>query len=81
MADWWALGLLFIAFLLHLLVSLSVPIAKSIYLFKLTANVSSGLINSGASASVKFGVWGYCFSGVSVSGMFTSAAPIVSKLD
>jgi len=59
--------LLFVAFLLLLLVSLSVPIAKTIYLFQLIANVSSGLLKSGASGSVKFGVWGYCFSGVDVS--------------
>jgi len=59
--------LLFIAFLLLLLVSVSVPIAKSIYLFKFIANVSSSLLHSGASGSVKFGVWGYCFSGVDVS--------------
>jgi len=59
--------LLFVAFLLLLLVSLSVPITKTIYLFQLIANVSSGLLKSGASGSVKFGVWGYCFSGVDVS--------------
>jgi len=59
--------LLFIAFLLLLLVSLSVPITKTIYLFQLVANVSSGILQSGASGSVKFGVWGYCFSGVDVS--------------
>lgn len=61
--------LLFIAFLLLLLVSLSVPITKTIYLFQLVANVSSGILQSGASGSVKFGVWGYCFSGVDVSGI------------
>ncbi|KAJ3994066.1 pali-domain-containing protein, partial [Lentinula boryana] len=56
--------LLFIAFLLLLLVTLSVPIIKTIYLFTLTASVSS-LLES-ASSSVKFGVWGYCISGVNV---------------
>jgi len=59
--------LLFIAFLLLLLVSLSIPVTKTIYLFQLLANVSSGLLKSGVSGSVKFGVWGYCFSGVDVS--------------
>jgi len=59
--------LLFIAFLLLLLVTLSVPITKTIYLFKVIANVSSSLLSSGASGSVKFGVFGYCFSGVDVS--------------
>jgi hypothetical protein len=61
--------LLFIAFLLLLLVSVSVPVTKTIYLFKLLANVGSGLLKSGVSGSVKFGVWGYCFSGVDVSRM------------
>jgi len=59
--------LLFLAFLLLLLVSLSVPITKTIYLFELLANVRSGVINSSVSGNVKFGVWGYCFSGVDVS--------------
>ncbi|KAJ7219178.1 pali-domain-containing protein [Mycena pura] len=59
--------LLFIAFLLLLLVTLSVPIIKSIFLFRLTAAGSSGLIDSSASSSVVFGVWGYCTSGVDVS--------------
>lgn len=59
--------LLFIAFLLLLLVSLSVPITKSIYLFQLLANVSAGILKTGVSGSVKFGVWGYCTSGVDLS--------------
>lgn len=59
--------LLFIAFLLLLLVTLSVPIIKTIYLFKIIANVSSSLLSSGASGSVKFGIFGYCSSGVDVS--------------
>lgn len=52
--------LLFIAFILLLLVSLSIPIIKTIYLFSLSAHVSSSLLHSGVSAGVKFGVWGYC---------------------
>ncbi|EEB88529.1 hypothetical protein MPER_13587, partial [Moniliophthora perniciosa FA553] len=52
-------ALAFVAFLLLLLISLSVPIIKSIYLFSLTTNVSSSLFNSGAFGAVKFGVWGY----------------------
>jgi hypothetical protein len=59
--------LIFIAFLLLLLVSLSVPIVKSIYLFRLSANVSSSLLDSGASGSVNFGVWGYCISAIKVA--------------
>ncbi|KAF5330610.1 hypothetical protein D9619_005813 [Psilocybe cf. subviscida] len=55
------------AFILLLLVSLSVPIIKSIFLFRLAANASSSLFNSSANASVKFGVWGYCTSAVQVA--------------
>lgn len=52
--------LLFIAFLLLLLLSLSVPIIKTIYLFHLSVRASSSLLHSGVTAGVKFGVWGYC---------------------
>ncbi|KAH8106714.1 pali-domain-containing protein [Cristinia sonorae] len=62
-----AVLLLLIAFLLFLLVSLSVPIIKSIYLFKLVADVSSSLFNASAKGSARFGVWGYCLSAVDVS--------------
>ncbi|KAJ7273613.1 actin cortical patch SUR7/pH-response regulator pali [Mycena haematopus] len=58
---------LFVAFLLLLLVTLSVPIIKTIFLFRLTASASSSLLDSSAGASVVFGVWGYCTSGVDVS--------------
>ncbi|THU86424.1 pali-domain-containing protein [Dendrothele bispora CBS 962.96] len=67
MLSFFTSGLLFVAFLLLLLVSLSVPIIKTIFLFTLSANVSSDLLNSGASGSVNFGVWGYCISAVQVS--------------
>jgi len=63
-------GLLFVAFLLLLLVTLSVPIIKTIYLFTLSANVSSNLLDSGANGSVNFGVWGYCISAIQVSCVF-----------
>ncbi|KAJ7582895.1 pali-domain-containing protein [Mycena floridula] len=61
--------LLFIAFLLLLLVTLSIPIIKTIYLFTLSTNVDGGLLNfnADASGSVKFGVWGYCTSAVDVA--------------
>jgi hypothetical protein len=59
--------LLFAAFILLLLISLSVPIIKSIYLFKLSAHVSAGVIDSAVSGDVKFGVWGYCISPVEVT--------------
>jgi hypothetical protein len=59
--------LLFIAFLLLLLVSVSVPIIKTIYLFNLILSFSSSLLNSSVDASAKFGAWGYCYSGVDVN--------------
>ena len=57
---------LFVSFLLLFLVSLSIPIINSIYLFKLSADASSSLFHSSASAAVSFGVWGYCTSDTSV---------------
>jgi len=59
--------LIFTAFLLLLLVSLSVPIIKSIYLFNLSVNASSSLLDSSATGSARFGVWGYCLSSLDVS--------------
>jgi len=52
--------LFFVAFLLLLLVSVSLPITKTITYFTLTANVGAGAINSGVSAGVMFGNWGWC---------------------
>ncbi|KAJ7098019.1 pali-domain-containing protein [Mycena belliarum] len=60
-------ALLAFAFLLLLLVTLSVPIIKSISLFTLAARASSGLLHSSASESVKFGAFGYCTSGADVN--------------
>ena len=56
--------ILLAAFVLLLLVSLSVPIIKSIDLLKLTASVSESVsgVSADANGSVKFGVWGYCIS-------------------
>ncbi|KJA27541.1 hypothetical protein HYPSUDRAFT_63219 [Hypholoma sublateritium FD-334 SS-4] len=73
--------LVFIAFLLLLLVSLSVPIIRSIYLFRLSANISSSLLESGASEAANFGVWGYCLSGIkaTVIGISKSSAAECSK--
>ncbi|CAL1704896.1 unnamed protein product [Somion occarium] len=59
--------LIFVAFLLLLLVSLSVPVIKSIYLFRLTANINASLLDSRATGSARFGVWGYCLSAIDVS--------------
>ncbi|KAF9780559.1 pali-domain-containing protein [Thelephora terrestris] len=58
----------FLATLLLLLVSLSVPIIKSIDLFTLSISYGSGtLINSSINAVMMFGVWGYCHSSIEVS--------------
>lgn len=59
--------LIFVAFILLLLVSLSAPIIHNIYLFRLSASISSSFLDSGASGSVQFGVWGYCVSAIDVS--------------
>jgi len=64
-------SLLFIAFLLLLLVTLSVPIIKTIYLFNLSANVST-LLESG-SGNIRFGVFGWCTSGLDVSGIVSDS--------
>ena len=58
----------FLATLLLLLASLSVPIIKSIELFDLSIDYRSGsLINASVDAVVKFGVWGYCHSAIEAS--------------
>ncbi|KAI0831452.1 actin cortical patch SUR7/pH-response regulator pali [Trametes gibbosa] len=57
---------LFAAFLILLLVSLSLPIIKSIFLFQLVANSSASFLDSSASGEARFGVWGYCTSAITV---------------
>jgi hypothetical protein len=52
--------LLFISFLILLLVSLSLPIIKTIYLFRLTADVTESVTGANARGDATFGVWGYC---------------------
>ena len=57
------------AFILLLLVSLSVPIIRTIDLLKLSATITESIAGlSFASAkvtgSVQFGVWGYCISAI-----------------
>ncbi|EKM55377.1 uncharacterized protein PHACADRAFT_255963 [Phanerochaete carnosa HHB-10118-sp] len=59
--------LTFSAFLLLLLVSLSVPIIHSIYLFRLSAHAATSLLDAAASGVVRFGVWGYCISTIDLS--------------
>jgi len=58
--------LLFAAFLLLLLTTLSVPIIKPIYLFQLVAQVNI-ILDSSIHGSANFGVWGYCISPVDVA--------------
>ncbi|KDQ20068.1 hypothetical protein BOTBODRAFT_102054 [Botryobasidium botryosum FD-172 SS1] len=50
---------LFAAFLLSLLVSLSMPIIKAVYLFEITSQIDDAPITSVAS-SIRFGLWGWC---------------------
>jgi len=72
----------FIATLLLLLVSLSVPILKSIDLFNLTISYKSGsLISSSVNAVLQFGVWGYCHSAIQFSslGMSKQTKPSCSS--
>jgi len=59
--------LVFAAFLLLLLVSLSVPIIKTIWVLNIVASLQTGLANTGISGGVKFGLWGYCVSDISAS--------------
>ena len=57
----------FAAWLLLFLTSLSLPIIKSITIFSLSLDaVSTSFLNSAVDASIWFGVWGYCVSGVTV---------------
>jgi hypothetical protein len=63
--GWLTPFLNFAAFLLLLLVTLSVPIIKDIYLFRLAANYSNSFVSSAsATGNVKFGIWGYCTQGI-----------------
>lgn len=59
--------LIFSAFLLLLLVSLSAPVISSIWLFRLAAQASVAIVDASATATVRFGVWGYCISAIDVS--------------
>ncbi|CCL99227.1 uncharacterized protein FIBRA_01242 [Fibroporia radiculosa] len=52
--------LLFISFLLYLLVALSTPIIKSIFLFEIKFNEEDGDVASGVATNLQFGVWGLC---------------------
>ena len=57
------------AFILLLLVTLSVPIIKTIDLLKLSATITESIdglsiASANVTGSVKFGVWGYCISAI-----------------
>lgn len=52
--------LMFVAFLLQLLVALSLPIIKPIYLLSLESVTSSNFIVSSVATELRFGVWGFC---------------------
>ncbi|KAG8989852.1 hypothetical protein FRB90_002047 [Tulasnella sp. 427] len=60
--------LLFIAFVLLLLVSLSLPIIKPIYLFQISAKLQDGVPITSIATTIRVGLWGYCASGWSFSG-------------
>lgn len=51
--------LLFVAFLLSLLVSVSLPIVKPVYLLRVSSNTSD-LVPSPIATELRFGVWGFC---------------------
>ena len=52
--------LLFVAFILFLLVGLSLPIIKSIYLLKLNASPNPNQPKTSVASTLTFGVWGFC---------------------
>jgi len=52
--------ILFVAFLFFLLIALSIPIIKTIYLLDLTATVRPGQPETNIATEVRFGVWGFC---------------------
>jgi len=52
--------LLFIAFLIFLLVALSTPIIKTIYLLKITASTNPNQPVTSIATILKIGVWGLC---------------------
>ena len=63
----------FIAFLLLLLVSVSAPTVKSLYLFQLAANV---LGKNNPPVVVNFGVWGYCIPSIRVACVICGQSPV-----
>jgi len=57
--------LLFVSWLLSLLVSLSVPIIHTIYLWDIKLHASDsvlGITSADVTGDIRFGLWGYCIS-------------------
>lgn len=53
-------GLLLTEFLLFLLVALSLPVIKSIYILGVKAYVQPGQPTTSVATRLRFGVWGLC---------------------
>jgi len=56
--------LLLVSFILLLLVAISLPIVKSVFLLSVSAKSVSHLIPTNIATQLRFGVWGYCATGV-----------------
>jgi len=56
--------LLAIAFLLFLLVAISIPLVKTIYLLKINAAQNPNQPATGVASTIKLGVWGFCATSV-----------------
>ena len=52
--------LLFAAFLLQLLVALSLPIIKPVYLLAVVSATRDRIVPTAIATELRFGVWGYC---------------------
>jgi hypothetical protein len=68
--------LLFVSWLLSLLVSVSVPLLHTIYLWDLKIQDSSGVLgitSVNVTGDIKFGLWGYCVS--RIKGRYGSIFP------
>jgi len=55
---------LFLSFILYLLVALSIPIIKPIYLFVINFNTQPNQPPTSIATDIRFGVWGFCASSV-----------------
>ena len=55
-----AMIVMFIAFVLMLLVALSLPIIKPVFLLSVVATTVSELPETNLATELRFGVWGFC---------------------